>query len=412
MIRYIILILNFLYVFSFAQGKDIKVCPACGISSVKKAISIARPSDHVIVHQGVYKEGNIVIDKPLTLEGKNFPVLDGEGKTEIITIKSDHVKIRGFRIQNVGTSFMEDRAGIKVVSSEHCIIENNQLINTFFGIYLGHSQKCIVRNNEIRGEAVRETTSGNAIHLWYCDSVLVLNNLVTGHRDGIYFEFVSNSLIRSNQSVHNLRYGLHFMFSDHDRYINNTFKDNGAGVAVMYSEYILMKSNRFLNNWGHASYGLLLKDITDGKILYNEFRNNTIGIFAEGANRNQFKRNTLKDNGWAVKIMGNCEKNLFTKNNFISNTFEITTNTTAHNFNEFTGNYWAKYNGYDLNRDGIGDIPYRPVKLFSYLVEQIPPSIVLLRSTFVDLLNLMEKVTPVLTPETLVDKKPLMKKVS
>ncbi|MDX1629079.1 MAG: nitrous oxide reductase family maturation protein NosD, partial [Fulvivirga sp.] len=72
---------------------------------------------------------------------------------------------------------------------------------------------------------------------------------------------------------------------------------------------------------------------------------------------------------------------------------------------------WNEYAGYDLNKDGIGDVPHRPVKLFSYVVTRSESSIILLRSLFIDLLNFAEKVTPVFTPETLVDEQPLMKPV-
>ena len=78
------------------------------------------------------------------------------------------------------------------------------------------------------------------------------------------------------------------------------------------------------------------------------------------------------------------------------------------NDNHFTGNYWSSYNGYDLDKDGIGDVPHRPVKLFSYVVNRTPESIVLLRSIFVDLINFTENVTPIFTPVELIDESPLM----
>ena len=57
------------------------------------------------------------------------------------------------------------------------------------------------------------------------------------------------------------------------------------------------------------------------------------------------------------------------------------------NDNKFDGNYWSSYSGYDLDKDQIGDVPYRPVKLFSYVVNRTPETIILLRSLFVDLIN-------------------------
>ncbi|MEN7546898.1 nitrous oxide reductase family maturation protein NosD [Rapidithrix thailandica] len=395
---------------SFAQAGTRTICKTCPVNSIRQGIQQARAGDTLRVKPGSYTEGNLTIDKPLTLIGENYPVIEGaHQKQEIISVKSDHVTIKGFRIQNMAPSYTEDIAGIKVYKFEYCLLENNELHNTFFGIYLNNTSKSIVRNNKVIGNAENEMSSANAIHLWYCKNITIENNLTQNHRDGIYLEFVENSSVTGNTSKGNLRYGLHFMFSNHNAYTNNTFTDNGAGVAVMFSRYITMKNNLFLKNWGSSSYGLLLKEIYDGEISGNIFKENTIGIYAEGSNRLQVSHNNFEQNGWALKILGSCMDNVFASNNFLSNTFDLSTNPNATNYNDYTGNYWSEYTGYDLDKDGIGDVPYRPVKVFSYMVARVPESIILLRSLFIDFLNFAEKVTPVLTPDTLKDEAPKMK---
>ncbi len=67
---------------------------------------------------------------------------------------------------------------------------------------------------------------------------------------------------------------------------------------------------------------------------------------------------------------------------------------------------------FDPVPDGVGDVPYRPVKLFSYIVNRTPETIILLRSMFIDIIDFSEKVSPVFTPDNLLDKNPLIKKVS
>ncbi len=371
---------------------------------------MARPCDTVVVEAGVYKEGNILIDKELTLIGKMQPVLDGEGKTEIVTIASNHVHFEGFLIKNVGTSYSEDRAGIRLkeVSDFHVI--NCRVENAFFGIYLQKSKNGIIEDNEVVGEAKDEVSSGNAIHLWYCDNVQIINNLTHGHRDGIYLEFVNFSTIKGNHSERNVRYGLHFMFSNDDNYQDNIFEHNGAGVAVMYSKRIGMFGNKFQHNWGPAAYGLLLKEIHDSKIEGNIFEENTVGIFAETSNRLVYTKNNFIQNGWALKISGGCQQNNLTANNFIGNSFDVAVQT-AGSDNKFDGNFWSEYAGYDLDKDGVGDVPHRPMKLFSYVVSKTPESLVLLRSLFVDILNFSEKVSPIFTPENVVDNRPLLESV-
>ncbi len=376
--------------------------------TLKKALSAASPGDVIQVFGGFYQEGNIVIDKKVTLLGTDFPVVDGGDSTEVFTITSDSVSLSGFQIQNCGVSYVKEMAGIRIDQHKDCLIENNRLIHTFFGIYVKNAKGCIIRNNYIEGDAKDEFSSGNAVHLWYSKNITVTGNTCLQHRDGIYLEFVENSTIGQNHSERNLRYGLHFMFSNHDTYTENTFRDNGAGVAVMFSHHIYMYRNVFEKNWGPSAYGLLLKDISDGEIKDNRFIENTIGIYADGANRLRMESNEFAGNGWALKILGSSNDNVITGNNFLSNTFDVITNTSI-NRNSYDGNFWSEYTGYDLDKDQIGDVPYKPVKLFSFVTSQVPAAIILLRSPFVDLVNFAEKVMPSITPQTLVDNKPLMK---
>jgi nitrous oxidase accessory protein len=201
------------------------------------------------------------------------------------------------------------------------------------------------------------------------------------------------------------------MFSNENEYFDNIFIKNGAGVAIMFSKYVKMHNNKFVENWGSASYGLLLKEIYDAEIENNLFEQNTIGISVDGSTRINYKRNTFLRNGWAVKIVGACYENDFAQNNFMHNALDLSYNSKI-NSNKFDSNYWSDYAGYDLDKNGIGDVPYRPVKLFSYIVHRTPEAIILLRSLFVDMINFSEKVSPVFTPDNLVDNSPLMKKTN
>lgn len=400
------LILLLLAVNSFAANMHI-VSENGKISSIKQAIKLAEAYDTIIVQKGIYKEYAIHIDKPLTIVGEKYPVIDGERKGEIFTIYSDSVTLDGLFIKNVGVSYTEDFAAVRVVKSKHFLIQNLVLEKLFFGIYLEKSKNGRVYHNKIIGEAMEEHNSGNGIHLWYCKNIEIDMNYITRVRDGIYLEFSDYCAITNNESTKNIRYGLHFMFSNHDSYQNNTFINNGAGVAVMFSKDIEMYSNTFKENWGTASYGLLLKEINDSKIEGNVFETNTIGINVEGSNRIEYKNNEFKNNGWALKVRGACYTNQFIGNAFINNSFDVSYNSKL-NDNLFDKNYWSKYSGYDLDHDGIGDVPYRPVKLFSYIVNRTPETIVLLRSLFIDIIDFSEKVSPVFTPDKLFDNNPLM----
>ena len=390
-------------------AQKIEVCGTCAIPSLKKGIAAAKAYDTIIVKKGTYKEHGIIVDKPLTIIGENYPIIDGERKGEIITVISDNVTVDGLFIINVGTSYTEDYAAIRIKRSKHFTIKNLVLEKLFCGIYLEKSSYGKVYHNKIVGDAVEEYNSGNGIQLWYSNHIVIEHNYVQHVRDGIYLEFSDNCLIKNNVSALNIRYGLHFMFSNNDEYSDNTFENNGAGVAVMFSKKIKMLNNVFRENWGTASYGLLLKEINDAEIRGNTIEENTIGINIEGSNRILYKNNNFTNNGWAIKVRGACYTNRFLANNFLYNSFDISYNSKV-NDNVFDRNYWSNYTGYDLNKDGIGDVPYRPVKLFSYIVNRTPETIILLRSLFIDIIDFSEKVSPVFTPDNLMDNNPLMKK--
>ncbi len=397
--------------FAEANAKTIVVCADCNYCMPGDAIAVAEAGDTILIKPGTYYETNIEVDKALTIIGENFPVIDGQMLDHIITVTADSVSIRGLQVQNVGLSFIEDRAAIRIEKARHFKIIDNKVFNAFFAIYAANSTHGIIKGNEVRGEAVEEMTSGNAIHAWYCTHLDIEDNELYGHRDGIYLEFVHHSRIFGNKSHNNLRYGLHFMFSNDDQYYDNVFRNNGAGVAVMFSKRILMHDNLFINNWGRSSYGLLLKEINDAEIFHNIFDTNTLGIFIEGSNRITYRENDFLRNGWAIKMHGGCTDNHFTHNNFLQNTFDIAAEARGVD-NSYDENHWSEYTGYDLDKDGLGDVPFRPVKLFSYLVNQTPESIVLLRSPFVGLLNFSEKASPIFTPTDLMDHTPLMKPFS
>ena len=237
------------------------------INTLRQGINVAKEGDTVLLNGGIYKEGNIVINKGISLIGINNPVLDGEGKYEILTLTGKNILIKGIHFTNAGYSSMYDYAALKIIEATNITIEDNLITNSFFGIHFDNSTRSFVRNNILRGNNKSEHLSGNGIHLWKCDHMTIEGNSIQGHRDGIYFEFVTESLITKNVSEMNIRYGLHFMFSHNDTYRNNTFHNNGAGVAVMYSKNVRMENNTFDKNWGASAYGILLKDISNSFIL-------------------------------------------------------------------------------------------------------------------------------------------------
>jgi nitrous oxidase accessory protein len=389
-------------------GMIIKVHPVP--NGIHQAITKAHEGDTLIILNGIYKEHDIEVHKRLSIIGDHLPVIDAENKFQAYLIFSDSVVVKGLQIQNVGKASITDMAGIKVIGAKGVVIENNRLVNNTFGVYLQNSKFCSVLRNIIHSDDKDELNGGNGIHAWRSDHLLIGNNSVSGQRDGIYFEFVTDSKITGNKSFQNARYGLHFMFSHNDTYTQNTFNDNGAGVAVMYSKGVNMHDNEFLHNWGDASYGLLLKEITDSKIQHNKFVKNTIGLHMESTTRVDVQQNLFQENGWAVRVQASCSGSNFIQNNFIGNSFDVATNGTMM-LNNFDKNYWDKYDGYDLDKNNIGDVPYYPVSVYSVVTEKIPSAMILYHSLLTDIMDQVEKVLPTIIPDKLKDDHPMMKKL-
>jgi len=373
--------------------------------TIQKALESSKPYDTLYIHSGEYKEGNIRITKPLTIIGRNWPIINGEKKVELMTIRSSYVNISGLVLKNSAEGTMNDPAAIRVAEANHISVVNNKMYNNFFAVYLQYAKHCLIKDNVITASQQHEYQSGNGIHCWKSDSLQIIGNRIAGHRDGIYFEFVTHSIIWRNIAENNLRYGLHFMFSNNDTYITNLFRNNGSGVAVMFTKHVTMINNTFTENWGDASYGVLLKEISDCYMSGNKFYRNTTGIFLDGSNRVKIEKNSFKGNGWGMRLQANCMGNVIGQNNFIGNTFDVSTNGSL-TLNVFEGNYWDNYEGYDLDKDKTGDLPYRPLSLYSVLVEKNPPAMLLYRSFMVNLLDRSEKIIPSLTPENFIDKTP------
>jgi nitrous oxidase accessory protein len=388
-------------------SRTLIVAPGTALATVSAALARARDGDTILVGPGEYREGEILVSRRVAIVGREWPVFHG-GDHGIFTVTADSVTIRGLVVRDVTPSATDDRAGIKVIGARGCRIEDNTLLDTFFGIYLSKVTGCTVRRNRVRGSGRTEALSGNAIHSWSSSDLVIEDNVLRGHRDGIYFEFTTRARVRRNVSTGHLRYGLHFMFSNGCEYRNNSFVANRAGVAVMYSKDVHMSGNHFERSWGSSAYGLLLKDISDSRLEGNTLRGNSVGLYAEGTTRVTITGNEFLANGWAILVMANAQETVFRRNRFEGNSFDVSTNS-GNAASEFAENSWDRYSGYDLDRDGYGDVPHAPVRLFAFVVHRNEPALILLRSFFVSLLDAAERVAPVLTPRMMEDRRPLMR---
>lgn len=218
-------------------------------SRLTENLNKAKANDTWVISGGYCKLDFLILNKPLTIKCINSLVFDGDGKYQILIIKSDNVTIEGIVFKNSGVSFISDNSSIKLDGVKNCRILNNKSINNFFVIYIYKSSQCLIQGNKIKACAKRQTSSGNGIHLWYSRNIKIYDNIINSQRDGIYLEFARQTEVKKNITRNNLRYGLHYMLSDSCSYTENIFEHNNAGVAVMYTKNVSMRQNKFIKNW-------------------------------------------------------------------------------------------------------------------------------------------------------------------
>lgn len=339
-----------------------------GQPGIQQILQEAAAGDTVTIDGGLYP-GDIVLAKPVHLIGRGSPVIRGTGKGSAITILAPGCTLSGFVIEHSGNMLVNEDAGV-LIKSDKNRVQNNRLRDVLFGIYLYQSDSNRISRNIITGRSVLDQGErGSGIHLWNSNHNILEQNKISDARDGFYLQNANHTLIQENE-VHHLRYGLHYMYADSNTFYRNIFRDNVAGAAIMFTRGIVMKHNIFLRNRGFASYGILLQDchylVADSNIVSD----NVVGMFFESSTNNIFRNNIIALNDVALEMFQNSVRNTFTGNNFLDNlnTLTIVGRRTESLWSlNGRGNYWSSYSGYDLDDDGIGDIPMKIENVFSYL---------------------------------------------
>lgn len=389
---------------------------AISANELATAVAQAQPGDTIQVRGGTYV-GSLIIDKPLTLIGINWPVFDGANEGTVINIQAPNLTIRGFVIQNSGHVLDQENSGI-AVEAENALIEGNRFENTLFGIYLREAHGTIIRDNQITSKDLDVPRRGDPIRVWYSNDVLIENNVVTRGRDVVLW--YSERLTIRNNDVSDGRYGLHFMYCDDALISKNRLLDNSVGAFMMYSRRVNLISNTIAGNRGPSGYGIGLKDMDDAVIVDNLFLDNRIGAHLDTTPREvdsvgQFRGNVFAYNDIGVEMLPSVRHNEFVGNSFIENGEQVSIAGGGGLFqaNSWTvagqGNFWSDYAGYDADADGQGDIEYKSERLFENLMEQEPALRLFLYSPATNAIDFAAKAFPAVRPKPkLVDERPYM----
>jgi nitrous oxidase accessory protein len=367
------------------------------------------------VATGVYP-GPITIAKPLILLGEPGAIIRGNGSGNVITITADDVTVRGFAISGSGLRLSDDNAAV-FVTGNRVTIEKNTITDSLHGVYLKKVSQAQVLNNRIQGKtslapsdepvekAIGSSSEncdttlvanrrGNGIHQWNCENNLLRGNDISDARDGIYFSFTNHSRVENNV-VYHVRYGLHYMYSDNNILTGNTFSDNAAGAAIMFSKELVLRGNRFVNNRGHRAYGLIFQSSDRSRLEGNEITENAVGLSLNQCNQNQVIGNRVTRSYIGLRFGSNSEGNLFSENVFAHNLHPIETGASDVSGNQWAargvGNFWAEAAPFDLDEDGINDLPHRELDLLGILRRDFPPVAFLSESPALQLLRFAEE---------------------
>lgn len=388
-----------------------------------RMIADAGPGSVVRVAAGVH-HGALRIDKPLTLIGEPGAIVDGDGRGDVIRIAASNVTVRNLIIRNSGTSLTRMNAGVFVEKeARDVVIAGNRLERVLFGIYLDGPAGTQVLDNRIRGRVeLRVPDRGDGIHLWNDTGVLVRGNDIADTRDGIYIYVSPFNKIVGNR-IHDVRYGVHYMFSNDDLLADNVSFGNAAGFALMQSSRLEIRGNRSDSD---SQYGILLNYVT-----YSDFHGNIVrrargeegasgeiipgaegkGIFVYNSEYDRFHDNTIADCPIGIHVTAGSDHNLFYGNSFIANRVQVkyVQNVSEEWSWHGVGNYWSDYLGWDLDGDGIGDVPYRPNDGVDILLWKYPSASLLMSSPAILALRYVQLAFPVFTPPNIEDSHPLMK---
>ncbi|MFN7965303.1 MAG: nitrous oxide reductase family maturation protein NosD [Acidobacteriota bacterium] len=375
-------------------------------ASLSSALKAASPGDTIRVTGGVYP-GPVLIDKSITLEGHEWPVIDGGKSGTVVTLSAPGIVLRGFEIRGSGIEPDLDHSGV-TVTALHVTVENNRLRDVLFGIFVSQAGQCVVRGNDIGGkDDLEEGRRGDAIRLWYSPQVLIENNVVHNSRDTVIW-YSQRCTVRGNRIEHG-RYGIHLMYTDAVDIENNVLRNNAVGIYVMYSTGVTMIGNDIRGHRGPSGYALGFKDADRVRVERNLLIDNRAAVFCEGTPFQpggfaRFEQNVFAFNEQGVMISASNAGASFTNNTFWENAEQVSIpNSGSSTLVQWRGNYWSDDAGFDLDGDRQNDQPYRADKLFEGLTDREPALRILLYSPAAQALELASSAFPVMRPVPKVD---------
>ncbi|MCF7980558.1 MAG: nitrous oxide reductase family maturation protein NosD [Pseudomonadales bacterium] len=371
-------------------------------------IEKARNGDTIELEPGHYL-GPLIIRTSITLKGKSGSIIDGEGRGHVILVDAPQVTIESLQIENSGQLLSEEHSGIFITQNANgAVIRNNELKNNLIGVYLkGPSDAQVVSNTIIGLSDLRVNERGNGVQLWNSPGSIIIDNHIEYGRDGIFATTSRNNRFSGNY-FSNLRFAVHYMYTNHSEISNNISEGNHVGFALMYSSQLKVTGNISRKD---RDRGIFFNFANTSKITNNRVDGGVEKCaFIYNSNMNQIVRNHFEGCKIGIHFTAGSEQNEIWGNNFIGNRTQVKyvgTRELEWSRNG-EGNYWSDHLAFDLNGDGVADKPYRPNTIVDQLVWRHPTAKILLNSPALQLLQWAQSQFPALHPGGVQDSVPLM----
>ncbi len=385
-----------------SQANRLVVSPAGPYATIDAALAGARDGDAIEVHGGAHA-GPIVVGKSVTLEGVDWPVIDGGGQGTVVTLAAPGIVFRGFEVRGSGAQPDRDHSGI-ALAAPGILVENNRLRDVLFGIFVAQADDAIVRGNDISSkQELDEGRKGDAIRVWYSQRATIERNHAHQARDVVMW-YSSDSIVRDNLFERG-RYGVHLMYCNRVVIERNRVLDNSVGIFTMYSKDTVLRDNLIRGQRGPSGYALGFKDADNVEAVNNVVVDNRVGLFVDGTPYTpsafaRYERNVLAFNDVGVILQPSVQHNQFDGNTLWENVEQVSVQGGGQLLgNEWRGNYWSDYAGFDADGDGAGDVPYRSERFFDGLIDREPRLRALIYSPAVQAIELAATAFPIVKPQ-------------
>ncbi len=380
------------------------LCAAAQAAPPLQALIDATPAGSTLRPAPGRYAGPAVIDKPIVLDGGGRVTLEGGGKGTVLTLAASGAVLRGLRLAGSGDSHDSVDAGLLVAGDDN-LVEDNAIDDVLFGIHVRQGNRNRIANNRVAGRPAPRGARGDGLRLWNSRHNRIEGNAFRTVRDLTFANSPDNRILRN--TLTDGRYGMHFVFSPRARVEDNRLSDTDTGIAVLYSPELVLRGNTVAHALDGGGAGIAFKDSGNALIEGNEILHCAAGLSAN-APLNAEAVLTVRNNRFAHNVVGMYfygEKggHRITGNRFENNLTQVAVSAAGvGGANDWTGNAWSDYQGFDRDGDGIGDTPHEIWLYSDRIWMETPRAKFFANSPALELLDLLERLAPFASPSLIL----------